>query len=478
MGNAAKKSHVVEESPNNMRDETGIAKYFEFAKYETTYRRETLAGLTTFLAMAYILAVNPFMLSGADLPPEVKEGRFPEFGAVFTATAVAAIIGTLIMGVWAKYPIALAPGMGLNAFFTYTVVTTMGIPWQQALAGVFVSGLIFLALTFTGIRETIINAIPAGLKYAVSAGIGLFIAFIGLKNAGIIVSNPATFVALGPLVIKEGMDPAQIAQVKNTLLAVFGLIVTAILMTKRLNGAIFYGIVITAAAGMVTGIIDIPRQIVSLPPAPTAFGALFEPLLNPQLMFSGSMLIVIFTFLFVDFFDTAGTLMGVANQANLLQNDRLPRAGRALAADSIATIAGAVVGTSTTTSYIESSAGVAAGGRTGFASVVTAGCFFLALFFSPLLAVVTAPVTAPALIMVGVLMASSLAKIEWGKIEEAIPAFLTVLLMPLTFSIATGIALGFIFYPLTKIFKGEGKDVHPVMYGLFVVFVLYFIFVR
>ncbi len=453
-------------------------RYFEFEKHGTNYRRETIAGLTTFLAMAYILAVNPFMLSGADLPEEVKQGMYPSAEAVFTATAIAAIIGTLLMGILAKYPIALAPGMGLNAFFTYTVVLTMGIPWQQALAGVFVSGIIFLILTATGIRETIINAIPADLKYAASAGIGFFIAFIGFQNAGIIVSNPATFVSLGHFTFVEGMAAEEILQVKNTLLAIFGLIVTAVLMTVGLRGAIFYGIVVTALAGLVTGLISGPDAIVSAPPSADAFGALFGPLFDPGVMFTGTMWIVIFTFLFVDFFDTAGTLMGVASQAGLLKNNQLPRAGRALASDSIATVVGAVFGTSTTTSYIESSAGVAAGGRTGFASVVTAGLFFLALFFSPLLSVVTPAVTAPALIMVGVLMASNLAKIEWNKIEHAVPSFLTVILMPLTYSIATGIALGFILYPLTKLVKGEGKQVHPIMYVLFFIFLIYFIWLR
>lgn len=455
-----------------------VDKYFEFEKHGTNYRRETLAGLTTFLAMAYILAVNPFMLSGADLPQEVRESMFPEFGAVFTATAVAAIIGTLVMGIFAKYPIALAPGMGLNAFFTYTVVLTMGIQWQTALAGVFVSGIIFLILTFTGIRETIINAIPSDLKYAASAGIGLFIAFIGMKNAGIIVANPATFVGLGHFTFLPDMKPEEILQVKNTLLAIFGLIITALMMTRGIRGAVFYGIVLTALAGMAANLIAVPQEVVSAPPSADAFGALFGPLLDPSVMFSGSMMIVIFTFLFVDFFDTAGTLVGVASQAGLMKNNQLPRAGRALAADAIATVSGAVMGTSTTTSYIESTAGVAAGGRTGFASVVTAGLFFLALFFSPLLGVITSAVTAPALILVGVLMATNLSKIEWNKIEHAVPSFLTIIMMPLTFSIATGIALGFILYPLTKLVKGEGKDVHPIMYFLFFVFLAYFIWLR
>ncbi len=439
------------------QQEAGLAKYFEFSKYGTSYRKEFVAGLTTFLAMAYILVVNPLTLS--------TEGTGLSFGAVFTATAVAAIIGTLVMGLWAKYPVALAPGMGLNAFFTYTVVLGMGIPWDQALAGVLVSGIIFLILAISGIRETIINAIPQGLKYAVAAGIGLFIAFIGLKNSGIIVSNEATYVALGAF--DDG----------GVLLALFGIIVTALLMVRKIHGGIFYGIVITAVVGMIFNIVDLPGGVVSAPPNPEALGAAVTTLFSAE-MWTLQIILVIFTFLFVDFFDTAGTLVGVANQAGLMKDNKLPRAGRALGADSIATIAGAVVGTSTTTSYIESSAGVAAGGRTGFTAVVTAGFFVLALFFSPLLSVITAQVTAAALVMVGVMMASALGKIEWDKLEEAVPAFLTVIAMPLSFSIATGIALGFLAYPLTKIAKGEGKQVHPIMYGMFVVFVLYFLFLR
>jgi AGZA family xanthine/uracil permease-like MFS transporter len=439
------------------QQEAGLAKYFEFSKYGTSYRKEFVAGLTTFLAMAYILVVNPLTLS--------TEGTGLSFGAVFTATAVAAIIGTLVMGLWAKYPVALAPGMGLNAFFTYTVVLGMGIPWDQALAGVLVSGIIFLILAISGIRETIINAIPQGLKYAVAAGIGLFIAFIGLKNSGIIVSNEATYVALGAF--DDG----------GVLLALFGIIITALLMVRKVYGGIFYGIVITAVVGMIFSIVDLPSSVVSAPPNPEALGAAVTTLFSAE-MWTLQIILVIFTFLFVDFFDTAGTLVGVANQAGLMKDNKLPRAGRALGADSIATIAGAVVGTSTTTSYIESSAGVAAGGRTGFTAVVTAGFFVLALFFSPLLSVITAQVTAAALVMVGVMMASALGKIEWDKLEEAVPAFLTVIAMPLSFSIATGIALGFLAYPLTKIAKGEGKQVHPIMYGMFVVFVLYFLFLR
>lgn len=456
-----------------------MRKYFEFDKLGTNYRTEIIAGITTFLAMAYILAVNPFMLSGADLPPELKTGHYPPFEAVFTATALAAAIGTLVMGIWGRLPIAQAPGMGLNAFFTFTVVLTMGIPWQQALAGVFVSCSIFLILSLTGVREAIINSIPQGLKYATSAGIGLFIAFIGLKNAGIIVGSDATIVALGHLSFHEGMKPEEILAAKNALLAVFGLIVTAILMSRKFNAAIFIGMVITSVVGMIFGLVQVPTQIFSAPPslAPT-FGAAFPYLGDFGTLFSPKMLIVIFTFLFVDFFDATGTLIGVASQAGLLKDGKLPRAGQAMASDAFAGLCGSVLGTSTTTSYVESTAGVAAGGRSGFASVVTGVMFLLALFISPLLTIVTSAVTAPALVIVGVLMAAHMTKVAWDQMEEALPAFLTVLMMPLTFSIASGIAAGFIVYPITKIFKGQAKEVHPIMYFLFFIFLGYFIWLR
>lgn len=456
-----------------------MQKYFEFDKLGTNYRKEIIAGITTFLAMAYILAVNPFILSGADLPPDVKAAQYPPFSAVFTATALAAAIGTLVMAFVGRLPIAQAPGMGLNAFFTFTVVLTMGIPWQQALAGVFLSCTIFLILSLTGVREAIVNSIPQGLKYATSAGIGLFIAFIGLKNAGIIVGNPATIVALGHLSFQEGMKPEEILAAKNALLAVFGLILTAILVARKVNAGIFFGMVITAVVGMLFGLVQLPSQIISTPPslAPT-FGAAFPYLTDFGTLFSIKMLIVIFTFLFVDFFDATGTLLGVSSQAGLLKDGKLPRPGSALASDAIAGMAGAVLGTSTTTSYIESAAGVAAGGRSGFTSVVTGVLFLLALFFSPILAIVTPAVTAPALVIVGVMMASHMTKVAWDQMEEALPAFLTILMMPLTFSIASGIAAGFIVYPITKLFKGQARDVHPVMYVLFFVFLAYFIWLR
>ncbi|TMW71091.1 NCS2 family permease [Alteribacter natronophilus] len=431
--------------------------YFQFDELGTNYRRETLGGLTTFLAMAYILFVNPNVLEPTGMDTE----------AVYVATALAAAIGTLIMGLVAKYPIALAPGMGLNAFFTFSVVLGLGIAWETALLGVFVSGILLFLISITGIRETIINAIPAELKYAAAAGIGLFIAFIGLKNAEIVVMSEATLVQIGDLT-----NP-------GTLLAVFGVVITVILMAIGLKGGIFYGMIITAVVGIIFGVIQTPGAVVSSVPslAPT-FGAAFAPFGEMALgeIFTIQLMIVILTFLFVDFFDTAGTLYAVANQAGYVKNNRLPRAGRALLADSSATSIGAVLGTSTTTAYIESSSGIAAGARTGFASLVTAGLFMLALFFSPLLVVVTNEVTAPALIIVGILMAGALANIDWKRFEIAVPAFLTVIAMPLTFSIATGIALGFIMYPITMVAKGRWREVHPIMYVMFFVFIIYFVY--
>lgn len=463
-----------------------IQRYFEFDKFGTNYRTEIIAGFTTFLAMAYILFVNTNLLSIAGI----------DQGAVFVATGLAAMIGTLMMAILARYPIALAPGMGLNAFFTFSVVLGMGIPWEFALGGVFLSGLIFFVLTLTKIRETIINAIPQGLKYAVGAGIGLFIAFIGLKSAGLIAANPATFVSLGALdfhsalalveanPMNKDLSAEELAAIATqnlhyTYLAIFGILVTAILMVRKLQGAVFYGMVLTAVVGVIFGVLNAPTQFFSAPPslAPT-FGVALESLLSAEFWSHPGIWIVVFTFLFIDFFDTAGTLVAVAGQANFLKDGKLPRAGRALAADSVATMSGAVFGTSTTTSYIESSAGIAAGGRTGFTAVVVAILFGLSIFLSPLLSVVQAPVTAPALIIVGVLMAASLAKIAWDDIEEAIPAFLTFISMPLTFSIATGIAIGFLVYPITMVARGKAKEVHPIMYGLFFVFLAYFIYLR
>lgn len=429
-----------------------LEKYFNLKELGTNVKTEFLAGLTTFLAMAYILFVNPDVLSASGMDKD----------AVYVATALAAVIGTLVMGLYAKYPIALAPGMGLNAFFAFTVVGDYGIPWQTALSGVLVSGLIFIVLTLTGVREAIINAIPKNLKLAVGSGIGLFIAFLGFQNAGIIVDDPATLVALGDF--SNG----------NTLLAIFGLVVTVILISLKIGGGVFYGMIFTAVAGIIFGLIDLPSAVFgSVPSIAPTFGQAFT---NFGDIFTLQMLGVILTFLFVDFFDTAGTLVAVAEKAGLMKGNELPNASKALLSDSVATVTGAMLGTSTTTSYVESAAGVGAGGRSGLTAVFTALFFGLALFFSPLLSVVTSAVTAPALIIVGVMMVSSLKEIEWDEIEVAVPAFLTIIMMPLAYSIATGIAVGFTFYPITMLARGRGKEIPGLMWVLSVIFVLFLAF--
>lgn len=428
-------------------------RFFKLRENKTSVRTEILAGLTTFLSMAYVLFVNPTMLATTGM----------DLHAVFVATVLAAVVGSVVMGLVANYPIGLAPGMGLNAFFAYTVCAQWGIPWQTALSGVLVSGLVFICLTLSGIREKVINAIPAELKYAVGAGIGFFIAFLGLKNAGIIVGNKSTIVALGNL--HSG----------PVLLAVFGIVITVIYMTLNLRGAIFLGMITTAIIGMIFGLIAVPHQIVSgIPSISPTFG---QAIIHLSDIFTPQMLIVILTFFFIDFFDTAGTLVAVANQAGFVKNNKVPRAGRSLFSDSVATVVGSIFGTSTTTSYVESTAGVAAGGRTGLTAIVVGICFALSLFFSPLLGVVTSAVTTPALVIVGILMIGNVAHIDWSKFETAVPAFFIVLMMVLTFSIATGIAIGFIFYPITMVLKGRYKEVHPLMYIMMLLFILYFVFV-
>ena len=443
--------------------EAGVLdRFFHLTERGSDPRTEGVAGLTTYLAMAYIVFVNPSFLAAAGMDP----------GAVFVATCLAAALGTLVMGLWANLPIAQAPGMGLNAFFAFTVVLGFGIAWETALAATFVSGVLFLILALTGVRGAIINAIPQQLKMAVGAGIGLFIAFIGLKNAGIVVADGTTIATGGAegTVVALGDLTAS-----TTLLAIFGILATSLLLMRGLKGAVFFGIVATAAVGVATDLLDLPSALVAAPPslAPT-FGAAFGAFGN---LLSAELLLVISTMLFVDFFDTAGTLIAVTNQAGLLEEDgTLPGGSRPLVSDAVATMGGAVLGTSTTTSYIESAAGVGAGGRTGLTSVVTSGLFLLTIFFSPLLSMITAPVTAAALIIVGVMMARGLKEIEWDQLEIAIPAFITVIAMPLTYSIATGIAMGLLLFPLLMVFKGRAREVHPIMYGLAVIFLLFFVF--
>ncbi|MFR9751755.1 NCS2 family permease [Nocardia sp. 004] len=435
--------------------------YFGVRSAGSTVKRELMAGTVVFLAMSYILAVNPAVLG--------DQGALGDKGipmqAVFTATAAASVFGTLVMGLWARYPIALAPGMGLNAFFAFSVVLGMGIPWEVALSGTLLSGVIFFVLAITKVRERVLDAIPMQLKLAVGAGIGLFVAFLGLRNAGIVVGSEATLVTLGDFT--KG----------TTLLALFGLLVTVVFLALGKHGAVLYGIVLTTIVGIISGLVDLPDGVVDAPRGlEQTFGQAITHLPDA---FTGQMIVVVLTMLFVDFFDTSGTLIGVSNQAGLLdENGKLPRAGRALAADSVGTMAGAVIGTSTTTAYVESTAGVSAGGRTGLTAVTTAGWFFLAMFCYPIFAVIAGvgAITAPALIVVGILMARSLGDIEWNRLEYAIPAFLTVVMMPLTYSIANGLAMGMLFFPIIMAVRGRIKEVHPVMWGLLVIFLGYFFF--
>jgi AGZA family xanthine/uracil permease-like MFS transporter len=436
-----------------------VDKFFGMTENKTNWKREVLAGTTTFLAMAYILAVNPGILSFALSAAGVDA---PNPGAVFTATALASALGCLVMGLWARYPIATAPGMGLNAFFAFTVVLTLGIPWQTALTGTLVSGVLFFILAVTGAREAIVNAIPAQLKLAVGAGIGLFIAFIGLKGGGIVVDSPATLVTIGDFTSGP------------VLLTAFGLIVTAVFMALGWKGGVFYGMLATLGLGIATGVIDFELTD-GFTPNLDSFGAAFTGFDDA---FTVQMIAVILTMLFVDFFDTAGTLFAVAGQAGLTKDGKLPRAGRALATDSIATSAGAVLGTSTTTAYIESTAGVSVGGRTGLTAVTTGFWFLVSLVAFPVFGLVAnnPEVTAPALIVVGVLMAKALGQIAWDELEYAIPAFLIIAVMPLTYSISNGIAMGLVFFPVMMAAKGRWREVHPIAWVLMLASIGYFLF--
>ncbi len=427
-----------------------LERLFDLRGHGTTVRTEVIAGVTTFLTMAYIAFVNPSILSEAGM----------DFGAVFVATCVAAAIGTLIMGLYANYPIALAPGMGLNAFFTYGVVLGMGYTWQVALGAVFLSGILFVILSILPVREWIINAIPKGLKMAISAGIGLFLGIIALKNAGIVVDHPATLVTIGDLTAW----PA--------LLALLGFALMVALDNLRVPGAVIIGILAVTAIGVALGVSPF-QGIVDVPPDPS------PTFLQLDLAgaFQIALLSVVFTFLFVDLFDTAGTLVGVAHRAGLLDaQGRLPRLRQALMADSSATVVGAALGTSTTTSYIESASGIKAGGRTGLTAVVVAILFLLTLFFAPLAGTVPAYATAPALLFVACLMARGLAEIDWEDATEYAPAVLTALSMPLTFSIAHGIGLGFIAYAAVKILTGRVSDCSVAVLIIAAAFVLKFAF--
>jgi AGZA family xanthine/uracil permease-like MFS transporter len=426
-----------------------LERVFHLAENKTTVRRELLAGLTTFMTMAYVVVVNPRILA---------EGGMPVEGVLF-ATCISAALATLVMGLWANYPIALAPGMSLNAYFTYSIVIGRGVPWQTALGVVFLSGVLFLLLTLTNVREHIVNGIPDCLKHGTAAGIGLFIAFVGLRNAKIIVANPATFVAFG-----KTSDP-------QVLLAAAGLILIAILLIRKVGSAILLGIVAIALAGIPLGLAHWPGQLFSWPHPAGTFLKL--DLRSATRLGLGEL---IFVFFFVDLFDNVGTLVGVCEQGGFLRDGKLPRASRALLADAFGTIVGALTGTSTVTSYIESAAGVAAGARTGLGNLVIAGLFFVAMFCAPLVAAIPTYATAPALILVGALMCGSIAKVRWDDFSEAFPAFLTLLATPLTFSIATGLSLGLLSFTCLKIGAGKYRDISPLIWVLSAIFLLRFAF--
>jgi AGZA family xanthine/uracil permease-like MFS transporter len=430
-----------------------LENFFRLKDHNTTVKTELFAGLTTFLTMAYIIFVNPDILAKAGI----------DKNAVFVATCVAAAIGTLIMGLYANYPIAMAPGMGLNAFFTFAVVMGMGVKWQIALAAVFVSGILFFILSVLPVRAWIINSIPRSQKLAIAAGIGLFLGFIGLKTAGVVVDHPATLVTVGKLTSLP------------VILAIIGFVVMVALDYKRVPGAIIIGILGVAVLGMLLGVAKPPAAIVSMPPDPSA--TLFQLDLSGFFQLAGATIaILLLSFLLVDLFDTAGTLIAVAHQAKMLDDQgNLPRLGPALVADSSATVFGSLLGTSTTTSYIESASGVRAGGRTGLTAVTVAVLFLLALFFAPLATSIPGFATAPAIVFVACLMARGLAEVDWEDVTEYVPAVITALTMPLTFSIATGIGLGFIAYVLIKAISGKLKDISPAMWIVSACFVIYFI---
>jgi len=439
-----------------------ITTFFKIKESNTNIRIEIIAGITTFMTMAYIIFVNPTMISQTGM----------DFGSALMATCISAAISTIIMGIYANYPIALAPGMGENAFFTFTVCLTMGISWQVALGCVFIGGIIFIILTLTKVRQAIIDSIPQCIRYGTACGIGMLIAFIGLIDSGIVIKHPATLVTLG--------DIASIP----TLLSIFGLIITGILLIKNIKGAILWGILITAILGIPLNIVKY-QGLISSPPSimPTLFKMDILGALNL------GFLSIIFIFLFMDVFDTVGTLAGVAEIGGFMKGGKLPRAGKALLSDAIGSCIGAACGTPTVTSYIESASGIATGGRTGLANIVTGLLFIIALFFYPLIKMIGGgyqttngallhPVTAPALIIVGSMMLHTITKIDWKDYSESIPAFLVIIIMPMTFSIATGIAIGFISYSALKLFTGRKEEVPIVVYILSILFILRFAYLK
>ncbi len=430
---------------------TALDRYFRITERGSTFSTELRAGLVTFLTMAYILLVNPQILGQAGMP----------VADVTAATALGAALATLLMGLYANFPFALAPGMGLNAYFTYGVVLGMGVSWQVALTAVFVEGLLFIALSYGGIRTALIRAIPLPIKLATTAGIGLFLAIIGLKNAGLVVASPATLVQLGDL------------HTAGPLIAFAGLLLIAVLISRRVKGALLIGIAAVTLAAWALGLARPPQAVFSMPSLPreTLWAFDFGQLLTAK--FLGIML----AFLFVDIFDTAGTLIGVGRAGGFLDDKgELPGATRAFAADAVGTAAGAVLGTSTVTAYVESAAGVEEGGRTGLTAVVVAVLFLLALFFIPLLSAIPTVATAPALVVVGAMMMGAIGELDWRRLDDGIPAFLTVALMPFTYSIANGIAGGIISYTVIKLVSGRGREVHPIAYVVAVLLALHYAF--
>ena len=429
-----------------------LKKLFGFDSTKTTIRTEIVAGITTFLTMSYILAVNPTMFGELDGMP---------VGSVFTSTALAAIVGCLAMALVGKLPFGLAPGMGLNAFFVYSVCMGMGYSWRFALTAVLIEGLIFIVLTLTNLREAIVNAIPMSLRNAIGAGIGLFIAFIGLKSAGVVVADGATLVALGD--VTSG----------SALLAFIGLVITGFMYSRNVPGAILLGIIITMVIGIPLGVTEF-KGIVSAPESIAPIFCQFEF----DKIFSVDMLVVVFTFFFIDMFDTVGTLVGVCTKAKMMdENGNIYRVKQAFMADSIATTAGALLGTSTTTTYVESAAGVAQGGRSGLTALVVGGCFVIAMFFSPLFLSIPSAATAPALIIVGLLMAEQIKNVDFDDFSESIPAFVCMLMMPLTYSISNGILIGMITYVLMNMICGKFKKLSPAMYILAILFILKYILI-
>ncbi|MEC4117660.1 NCS2 family permease [Myroides phaeus] len=432
-----------------------LERYFELSSNGTSIKKEFIAGIITFLTMSYILVVNPNVLADAGMDRH----------ALFTTTALATIAATLLMGFYAKLPIAQAPGMGLNSFFAYSVVLTMGYTWQFALTAVFIEGIIFLLLTFFNVRELIVRSIPKVLKEAIPAGIGLFITLIGLKSAGVVVADPNTLVRLG--------DFSQ----HSVWITMTGLIVTGILLIRNVNGAILFGILSATIFGLVLGDITLPSRIVDLPPSiEPIFGEAIKPMFTAEgwnKIFSLDMLVVVFTFLFVNLFDTVGTLIGVISKTNLADKDgNFPQMKKALFTDAMGTTIGSMLGTSPVTSYVESASGVASGGRTGLTAVSVAIMFALALFLGPIFLMIPAAATAPALIIVGLFMISSVVNIKFDDLSEALPAFLTIVFMPFTYSIAEGIVFGMLSFTILKLGTKQHKDITPTVYVLSILFLL------